>query len=442
MNDHFPRVRRIVSISLPIMAGMMSQNLLNLADTAMVGRLGSAALAAVGLAGVATFLSMSSLLGLSPAVQAMAARRKGKGQQDVLAEPLNAGLLAAVVVGVPLTVVLYLLSPFIMRVLNSDPAVLTDGIPYLRYRALSVMAIGINFSFRGYWNGISRSTCYMATLSSMNVINIVLNYMFIFGKWGAPELGAPGAGLASALCTFFGSAMYFVLARRLATANGFLSRPIRRPVLARLVRLAMASGTQQLFYAGGVTALYWIIGLIGTPELAAANIVVNLLLVGVLPGMGMGLAAASLVGQAMGRGDVEDASRWAWDVVRLAAVGLTLLGLVVVAFPHALLRAFTPDPAVLAVGAAPMQLMGLGLGIEAVAIVLMNALMGAGDNTRVMLVSIGCQWGILLPLAYLVGPVLGHGITGVWIVQLGYRIIAAASFILLWRSGRWTRMKV
>ena len=436
------RFKAVLGISLPVMGGMLSQNLLNLADTAMVGRLGPVDLAAVGIGGVANFLAMSAMLGLSPAVQAMAARRKGEGAENVMAEPLNGGLLLAVLIGAPVSVLLYHLAPAAFGVLTRDSDVVTTGIPYLQARVAAVMAIGINFSFRGYWNGISRAKCYMVTLCSMNVLNILLNYMLIFGHWGAPALGATGAGVASCIATYAGSLMYAALGLKLARPNGFLRRRPSATVLRTLIRLACPSALQQMSYAGGVTVLFWIIGLVGTVQLAAANIIVTLYLLGVMPGLGFGIAAASLVGQSIGAGDPNDASRRGWEVVGVAVVALGLIGLPMILAPHIMLRLFTPDTDVIAAGKGAIILAGIGLPIQAVGLVLTQTLMGAGDNMRVMLISIGCQWGVLLPGAYLMGPVLGLGLTGIWCVQLLYRVLYSATMTIRWRQGAWRTIEV
>ena len=436
------RFKAVLGISLPVMGGMLSQNLLNLADTAMVGRLGPVDLAAVGIGGVANFLAMSAMLGLSPAVQAMAARRKGEGAESVMAESLNGGLLLAILIGAPLSILLYHLAPAAFGVLTKDEAVVTTGIPYLQARVAAVVAIGINFSFRGYWNGISRAKCYMITLCSMNVLNIVLNYMLIFGRWGAPALGAAGAGVASCIATYAGSLMYAVLGLQLARPHGFLRRWPSATVLRTLIRLACPSAVQQMSYAGGVTILFWIIGLVGTVELAAANIIVTLYLLGVMPGIGFGMAAASLVGQALGASDPDDAAKRGWEVVGVAVVMLGLIALPMILFPEMMLRLFTPAPDVIAAGRGAIILAGIGLPIQAVGLVLTQALMGAGDNLLVMLISIGCQWGVLLPGAYLMGPRLGLGLTGIWCIQLLYRVLYSATMSIRWKQGTWRTIEV
>ncbi|NQU40641.1 MAG: MATE family efflux transporter [Lentisphaerae bacterium] len=421
---------------------MMSQSLLNLADTAMVGRLGAAELAAVGMGSVATFLAFAFLLGLSPAVQAMASRRLGEGKEDVVALPLNAGLMMAILVGVPLGIVLYLLAEPAFRFLSSDPDVVASGVPYLKTRILSVAGVGINFSFRGYWNGVHKPSRYMFTLITMNMLNILFNYLLIFGHAGFPAMGAAGAGMASTVATFCGSLLYLVLGLKLSRRHGFLRERPGGKVLATLIRLSTASGLQTTFYAAGATVLFWITGRIGTSEMAAANVILNLVLVGALPAMGMGLAAASLTGKALGRGNPDDAYRWGWEVALVAALALSIPAALLVWNPSLWLGLFTASEEVRAVGRVPLQLSGLGLPIEAIALVLMHALTGAGDNARVMRWSVACQWGLFLPTAYLVGPVLGGDLTAVWTVQLLYRIVTASTFTTLWVRGRWRRAVV
>ena len=141
-HDRTERRRRILALALPIIGGMVSQNLLNLVDTAMVGALGDSALAATGVGGFAFFMAIATMMGLSAAVQAMAARRIGEGRADEAAAPLNGALLLALGFGVPLTAALVWATPWFFPLLNSDPAVYEQGVPYLQYR-LATLALGV-----------------------------------------------------------------------------------------------------------------------------------------------------------------------------------------------------------------------------------------------------------------------------------------------------------
>ena len=323
------------------MAGMASQNVLNLVDTAMVGVLGNTALAAVGIGGFATFLGQGLIMGISTGVLAIAARWKGEGRAGGTALILNAALLTVLVFAPPLSLVLFLAAPIVFPYLNADAGVIAAGVPYLQIRVLATVFVGINYAFRGYWNAVELSKLYMQTLVIMHSANIVLNYVLIFGKLGFPALGVTGAGIATAISTALGSAIYVWLALRHARSQGFLRElpPLRD--IGSLVRLSIPSSIQNTFFAAGFTVTYWIIGRVGTAELAAANVLMNLLLVAILPGFGLGLAASALVGQALGKGDPVGAHQWAWDVLKVAVVFMAAIGVPMLLFPDLVLSGFS-----------------------------------------------------------------------------------------------------
>lgn len=443
------RVRQVLAIALPIIGGMTSQTILNLVDTGMVGTLGDEALAAVGTGSYANFLAMAFITGLSAGVQAIASRRKGEGKDTETAVPLNGALLLALGIGLPLSLGLWFLVPLVFPVLNPDPAVVEVGVPYLQARVLAMVAVGMNFSFRGYWNGVNLARLYLRTLLVMHAANILLNWLLIFGNLGISPMGAAGAGVASAIATYMGTAYYLYLGLRHARENGFLRGLPSRIDLRTIGRLALPNAFQQLFFALGFNVLFWIIAhgsmadrAHATIEVAAANVVLNLSLVAVLPGLGLGLAAASLVGQALGRHDRADAMAWGWDVVKIAAVVMTILGLPMLVFPDAFLGIFLHNPETIDVARWPLRLVGATIGIDAIGMVLMNALIGAGAARSSMVVSIATQWLIFLPIAYLLGPVLGAGLLAIWIAQVAYRSLTCVIFAVVWRKGYWASIEL
>jgi putative MATE family efflux protein len=436
------RTRTILALALPIIGGMASQNVLNLVDTAMVGTLGPSALAAVGMGSFANFMAMAFIMGLSAGVQAIAARRLGEGRWEETAAPLNTGLLVALVIAVPWSLLLFGIADRLFPLLVDDPQVVVLGVPYLQARLMGMAAVGMNFAFRGFWNGVGRSRRYLQTLVIMHVANVILNWLLIFGHFGLPALGSTGAGIGTTISTYLGTAVYVWLALRHARGSGFLKGFVSRDGIVSMLRLAVPAGLQSFFFAAGMTAFFWIIGRIGTPELAASNVLVQLLLVAILPGVGFGLAAASLVGQALGRGDHEDAVQWGWDVSRLAMVLVGGGAVVGLAFPDLLLRLFLHDPHTIALARLPLRLLGATMAVETVGTVLLNALLGAGASRLVMAVSIGLQWGLFLPCAYLLGPRLGFGMTVIWAAQVAYRSLQTLVMVLVWRSRVWIGVDV
>ena len=437
------RRRQILGLALPIIGGMVSQNVLNLVDTLMVGQLGKEALAAVGFGGFANFMATAFITGMGSGVQAMVARRKGEGRDSETAVPLNGGLVIVSCIAVPLSLALIALTPEIFAALSSDEKVVAAGVPYLRARLIAVIAVGANFAFRGYWNGVNLSKLYLRTLLLMHACNVALNFILIFGYLGFPAMGTAGAGLGTAISTFVGTGYYFILGRRHAGDAGFLAAMPSWKTLKTIMRVSVPSGVQTFLFAAGLTTLFAIIDRVGTAEAAAANVIINISLVAFLPGLGLGLAAASLVGQALGRGDVDDATRWGWEVVRIGVVLMMVIGLPMAAIPELLLAPFFPgEPEPLALAIAPMRLVGFTIGVEAFSMVLLNAIVGAGATTTALIIAVTMQWGLFLPLAWVFGPVKGGGLMTIWIINVGHRAVMAAILALVWGSRRWADVKL
>lgn len=436
------RYQRISMLALPIIGGMLSQNLLNIVDTAMVGFLGDAALAAVGLGGFVVFMCMAMILGISTGVQSLAARKKGEGRTDRAAKILNSALLLVVLIAPVLSVVFILLAAPFYPFLNSDPAVIDQGVPYLQVRLAAIVFVGMNFAFRGYWNALDMSRLYMTTLVIMHACNIVLNYILIFGHFGAPALGVTGAGIASAVSLAIGTGVYFFLGFRHIRKDGFLHTLATREETRSLIKVSLPAGIQQLFFAAGFVALFWIIGKVGTAELAAANVLITVTLFAILPGLGLGLACTTLVGQALGARDPEDAHRWAWDVGKVTVVLLTLLGLPLWIAPDFVSSIFIHDEATRELARWPMRIVGLTMPIEALGFTFMHGLLGAGDAKRVMVVSIGVQWFLLLPAAYIAGPVMGFGLFAIWLLQGIARSLQSLIFLTSWQGRSWQKIRI
>lgn len=436
------RRNRIIALALPIVGGMVSQNLLNIVDTAMVGFLGNPALAAVGLGGFVVFMCQALILGISTGVQSTAARKKGAGQPERAAAILNIALLLVLIIAPIFSFVLIKLAGPVFPYLNADPEVIEKGVPYLEWRLGAIVFVGMNFAFRGYWNALDMSRLYMMTLVMMHISNIILNYILIFGNFGAPALGVTGAGMASAISMGIGTMIYFYLGFKHVRKDGFLRSAATRAETASLIRISIPSGIQQLFFAGGLVAMFWIIGRIGTAELAAANVLITVLLFAILPGLALGLACTTLVGQALGRGDPEDAYQWAWDVGKVTVIFLTILGLPMWLVPDLVSSIFIHDAPTRELARWPMRVMGLTMPIEAIGFSFMHGLLGAGDAKSVMLVSIGTQWLIFLPLAYYFGPILGFGLIAVWILQGGSRTLQSILYVSTWHARKWQHIKV
>ena len=255
-------------------------------------------------------------------------------------------------------------------------------------------------------------------------------------------MSAEGSGLGTCIALYLGSLVYTVQTWRVAHAGGFLRQRPKAIELRVLLRLALPNSLHQFLFTTGITLLFWIIAQIGTAELAVAHVLINLTLLLILPAIGLGMAATTLVSHSLGEGDVEAAHRWGWDVVRIAALGRPLLGVPFWLFPAQILGLFVNDPALIELGTLPLRLTGLGMVLDAGTLVLTQALLGAGASRTVMAISLGNQWLVLLPLTYLLGPVLGYGLLAIWSLYILQRGLVSALFALMWQRRAWARIEL
>ena len=345
-------------------------------------------------------------------------------------------------IGLPLCAMLFMAIPSAYSFLSDDPAVIEQGIPYLQVRILSMVAVGMNFSFRGYWSAIHMTGVYLRTLLIMHALNIFLNWVLIFGNLGAPEMGVLGAGLATTISLYVGTCLYFFFAHKHASDKGFLHRVPSLDTLWQQLKLSLPASMQQVFFSAGLVTLMWIVSQIGTAEVAAVNVLMTFHITAILPAFGIALAATTLVGNALGRKDMEDAAMWGWNAAAISLVYGIVLSLVLIPFADPLLGVFLTNPETRQLAYLPMVLWALAIGFDTTGMVLMNALIGAGDTKRSMWISVIAQWAFFLPVAYIVGPVMGFGLLGIWAVNGLYRSGQAIACIQQWKSRHWAGIKL
>jgi Na+-driven multidrug efflux pump len=191
-----------------------------------------------------------------------------------------------------------------------------------------------------------------------------------------------------------------------------------------------------------MVALMWIVSQIGTAEVAAVNVLMTFHITAILPAFGLALATTTLVGNALGRRDAEDAELWGWNGAAISLLyGLTL-SLLLIPFAEPLLGLFLKNPETRQLAYLPMVLWALVIGLDTAGMVLMNAMIGAGDTRRSMWITVIAQWVFFLPFAYIAGPVLGYGLLGIWIVNSIYRSGQAVVCVRNWAGKRWLGINI
>src|SRR5580765_7857894 len=436
------RMTAIFKLALPISLSQGSTLLMALIDLAMVGRLGNKAVAALGLAVFSNSLILASVEGLSSSIRGIVARRRGERSTEVRCLPLTAGILIALVVGIPLAAICSLLSPFFFSLISSDPDITRIGIPLLRTLNLGITAVGMQYAFSGYWTGIEKPRIYMSVVLFMTCLNTLLNYIFIFGHFGAPALGATGSAISTVFSLYAGVIIHCLILQFSFRGDGFLSAKPGRGLVMRIVRLGLPINVAAFFFASGYVVFLRMVGQIGTAELAAANVLVRITMVLGIVSTSLGRASATLVSRTIGEGDLVSATKWGWTAGKLGVIGITALGLPILFFPKAFLSIFLSDPHTMDVANIPLRLEAATAGIFSLMYIFGYTLNSLGDGKRIMIVSLTTQWLLFLPAVWFVGPYLHYGLLQLWFVQVAYSLLATVLITGLWMDGRWKTIKI
>jgi putative MATE family efflux protein len=415
-----------------------------LVDTYLVGHLGAAPLAAVGLANQWIFAAITLFGAIATGATALIARFTGAKDEDLANEVLRQAILLGALIGVIATALGLGLAGSAVTLLGAEEEVVDLGASYLRVVASifffsTLMFIG-NASLRGA--GDTRTPLFVMLV--VNVINIVVAWTAINGPLGLPQLGVVGSALGAATGRLVGGVL--VIAILLKGRAGIQLKLVGwRPdldLVRRILRVGLPTGLEQLLFRTGHMVFARILAELGTAAYAANQVAINGWALSFMPGFGFALAATTLVGQSLGAKDPEGAQQRGYTAYRLGAGLMGLVGLAFLLFPAQIVGFFTDDPQLIALGTLPLRMVGLIQPLLAATMIFAGGLRGAGDTRFPMLINGGAIWLVRLPLAYLFALVLGWGLPGAWAALILDMSLRGVLNFLRFRGGRWKTIKV
>ncbi len=432
-------------MAFPVVLAQISQTLMGLVDTMMVGRLGQESLAAVAVSTLFFSAVAMSIKSVDVAVQTFTARRIGQ-QRDSEVGPVVA---TAVAIGLILGSVFMLIGlawpDFLMTLVTSDAHVRELGARYLVFRYLGILPLILFFQIKGMFDGIGWTRIGMLVGVGMNFLNILLNWLLIFGHWGLAPMGVGGAALASSLSTAFAALVILGLALRPAVRQRFQlfhRSNFRKDLIRPFWKIAWPPAVQTLGIVIGFLIFYFILGRISVLAVAAGSVVLRIGAVSFMPGVGMGAAVQTLVGQSLGRRDPDGARRVAWSGVALAICIMGAFGVLFIMLPVPIMGLFSDQKELIAAGVPILRLMGLVQVIDAVGLTLSGALRGAGATRPVMLVDIINGFVLMPPLAWFFGIRMNGGLVGAWIGLLVWFTLYALILTVLFTRSRWQELEL
>jgi len=439
--------RQVIKIAAPAIAGLSSQMVVSVVDTAMVGRLQNAdvALAAMGLGLLATWAIVSVFSSLATGTHVLVARRHGDGDKPGAGNVLKNSLFICGLLGLIVGTLGYFFSFEIIDIFSSDMNVSTAGSDYMMYRFLGLPFFLVGVSYRGFFYGIGRTNIFLISAIIMNVLNIFFNYCLIFGNFGFPRMELAGAGLAStigiAAGTFFFLFVTFVRNYRIPYRY-YKELSISGTVIRSIFKISLPVSFQNVFILGGFLIFLAINGMVGVIEQAASQVVITALFISFMPLFGFGIAAQTLIGHHMGNKKMFLAQIYGYETAKLGTIFTIIVGVVFIAFPQYVLLIITTNETVLDLAVPLLRIAGAAQIFYGVGIILANALQAAGAVVFVMVSDILTHWFIFLPCAYLFAVTLAMGSKGAWLALPVYIIMYSGIMLFKFRSGGWKKLKV
>ncbi len=435
--------RTIWRLAVPTWAAFVCLNFMGVLDMFFVGKLGATAVASVAMGGIMIGIVVMLALGVAMGTTALVANSMGSGDRERAERVTGQGLILAVFMSVLLACIGIPLAPKIIGAMGASPDVVREGSTYLRIVAAGGMPLLVQISLAGALRGAGDAVTPMKALVAAILLNAILDPIMIFGMFGCPALGVAGSAAATVLGRIGGVVVLFIAL--LSSTGSSLTVGLhhlwpRFDVIGRILRIGVFASGRVLLRNISRLALMRMAAMFGTPAVAAFGICFRLQMFILGPGKGLGTAAATMVGQNLGADKPGRGTRSGWIA---AGYGVGIGIIFMIGFwvaPAFLIRVFNRDPEVVATGVSLLRWFAGSFPLLLLGFVLGEAMTGAGDSLRPMLVTGVAQVGIGLPAAGMLAS-YWNSASGIWAgFFVGNMVVGLLSAVVFYRE-RWQNAK-
>ena len=432
--------RPTLVLALPIMAGQISQMLIALVDSVMVGHVSTLALAASALAlnvsNIPVVFGIGAMSGLSVRV----AQAQGAGDDALTAKLLRHGMWLSLFVGIFLSGLMLALIPLLGH-LGQSPQVVREAKPFFTLLALSVAPVVVGMGVKSFGEAMRHPWPPTLLFLASVPLTALLNWVFVYGNLGAPAMGLLGAGVATFLARCIATAALLLWLQRekrfVSVRPSQWRGPLQRDELRSLIAVGFPAALQFAVEVGAFSAGAIIVGLLGENALAAHQVAITCAATTFMLPLGIAIATTVRIGNALGARRLEEVRSIGASSAFVGTLIMMVSGLTFLLFGHRIAGAFLQDASVIDLAARLLVVAALFQLFDGVQVTMAGALRGLGDAFAPMLVCAVGYWVLALPFGYLLAFKVGLGATGVWIgFALGLGIVAVALSLRFWKRTR------
>jgi putative MATE family efflux protein len=437
--------KNIIQLALPVALENVLHMAVFIVDIIMVGRLGTTAVAAVGLAGALNFVITMIFCALNAGTTALVARNFGAEEKAEAQTVAGQSLLLSIILGLIISPLIFYFASDILILMSAEESVVTLGSTYLKivlsFLVLRLIILTGTAIFRGA--GDTR-TPMMITLV-MNCANILFNWLLIFGIWIFPRMEVEGAAWATSIAYIIGASLIFY---KLLSKKSILSINLKniiginKSIIQRILRISLPATLDAFLTQIGYLFFIKIVAMLGTVALAAHQIAIRIEAISFMPGYALAIATSTLVGQSIGAKKIDLARLSMKRNCQIALMMMGFFAFIFLAFAKPMAKVFHPEQDVLALSAFCVMIAAIEQPALAIYMVYAGGLRGAGDTLSPMIVTIVGTLCFHLPVAYIFGIVLEWGLAGIWFGAALDWILRSIAVYVLFRSGRWKKIKI
>jgi len=434
-----PIGRALGLLAIPMMLEMAMESIFAVVDIAFVSRLGTDAVAAVGITEALVTVLYAVAIGLGMGITAMVSRRIGAGDTDGAAQVTGQSIWVGVVLSVGIGVFGVIYARDLLVIMGASDSVIEQGAGFTAVLLGGAFSIVYLFVLNAAFRGAGDATVALRSLWIANGINIILDPCFIFGLGPFPEMGVTGAAVATTIGRGIGVIyqLWYLLNGRGRLA--FAARHLRFvPSLAwRMIRISLGGIGQFLIATSSWIVLMRIVALFGSPAIAAYTIALRMMEFVFLPAWGLGNAAATLVGQNLGAGQPERAEESTWRAAKYNTIFMTSTGIFILLFAQTITGWFTNEAEVLQIGTSCLRILAIGFPLYAIGMVIVQAMNGAGDTETPATLNLICFWLVQIPLGFVLATKMPLEANGVFIAEVLAESLLTILSIIVFRRGGW-----
>ncbi|MEZ0323639.1 MAG: MATE family efflux transporter [Hydrogenothermaceae bacterium] len=430
-------IKLILSLSVPAAISNFFDMIQVLIDMIMLGRVSAEAVAAAGLSMQFLGFLYAVMAFFSIGTSAVISRLVGAKQIDEVGTVIFSSSVLAFLISIPFTLVGLFSPEYLFKFMGASETVIQNGVIYYSIISITIPVIFIEMVIYTSFNAIGDTKTPLKIVLIANIINTILDYLLIFGKFGFPQLGIKGAAIATALSYFISFFIYvYAINKKVRIVPKFDIYQIKR-----ILKVSIPAGIERTFIYFSFLVFVKIIADFGTYTLAGYQVGLRIEGLAFMPGFGFTIAAMTLVGQSLGAKDKERAEELAWETAKVASVFMGIMGIFMITIPEYIAMIFTDNKEVIKEASTYLRVVGLTQIPLAISFVLSGSLRGAGATNITMLVNSLSLWLFRIIPAYLLSKIFKDVI---WVYYAMFLETYAKALILyiIFKKGKWKEKEI